>query len=71
MILHNLNFKLIKLFYFQGRYHKLRPILTQYSQSGNEETAYQALVLNSHWGRAYLMRKNKRQLEALQEHVKF
>ena len=27
-------------------------------------------MLNSHWGRAYLARKSKRQLEALREHVR-
>ena len=52
-----------------GRYHKLRLILAQYNQSGNEDTAYQALVLNSHWGRAYVARKDKQQLDALHEHV--
>lgn len=54
----------------QGRYQKLRPILAQYSQSGNEDLAYQALVLNSHWGQVYVMRKSKKQLDALQEHVR-
>ena len=52
-----------------GRYQKLRAILSQYEQSGNEELTYQTLVTNSNWARVYLMRKSKRQLEALKEHV--
>ena len=56
--------------YVSGRYQKLRSIILQYRHSGEEESAYQALVLNSNWARAYLMRKNKKQLEDLKEHVR-
>ena len=56
--------------YHIGRYQKLRSVLLQYRHSGDEESAYQALVMNGSWARAYLMRKNKKQLEDLKEHVR-
>lgn len=52
-----------------GRYQKLRSILLQYHNSGDDDHAYQSLVLNSNWAKVYLMRKSKKQLEDLKEHV--
>ena len=53
----------------KGRFPKLRTIVAQYRQDCDEDKAYRSLVLNSTWARSYLMRKNRKQLEALREHV--
>ena len=53
----------------KGRFPKLRTIVAQYRQDCDEAKAYRSLVLNSTWARSYLMRKSKKQLESLREHV--
>lgn len=54
----------------KGRFQKLRHLIHQYQQLGDEDVAYQALVLNQDWARAYLLRKSKKYLQALREHVR-
>ena len=54
----------------KGRFQNLHHLICQYQQHGDEDTAYQALVLNQDWARAYLLRKSKKNLQSLKEHVR-
>ena len=53
----------------RGKYQDLKGIVTDFSQDGDIEKAYELLVTNTEWGRLYFMRKTKEQKEAFKEHV--
>ena len=53
----------------KGRFPTLRQLIHRYQQHGDEDEAYQDLVLHQEWARAYLLRKSKKQLQSLRDHV--
>ena len=55
----------------RGKYQDLKTIVTQFSQDGDIEKAYELLVTNTEWARLYFMRKTKEQKVAFKEHVSF
>lgn len=55
----------------RGKYQDLKAIVTQFSEDGDIEKAYELLVTNTEWARLYFMRKTKEQKEAFKEHVSF
>ena len=55
----------------RGKYQDLKAIVTQFSQDGDIEKAYELLVTDTEWARLYFMRKTKEQKEAFKEHVSF
>ena len=55
----------------RGKYQDLKAIVTQFSQDGDVEKAYELLVTDTEWARLYFMRKSKEQKEAFKEHVSF
>ena len=55
----------------KGKYQDLKATVTQFSQDGDIEKAYELLVTDTEWARMYFMRKTKEQKEAFKEHVSF
>lgn len=53
----------------RGKYQDLKAIVTQFSQDGDIEKAYELLVTDTEWARLYFMRKTKEQKEAFKEHL--